>query len=403
MKRLTRSQAGALDRLLEQQIERLTEYGARNSRTDAQRIQEVHDAACELGAKCSADKVPGVLSTMEAVTPPIQEAVPVKYQGIDFTPPEAVQKAAMRGLMLRRKYGRGGLDTQQAGEQGIGSGVARATTLASGKAVSSETIGQMVAFFARHEKNLDTPPEKGNGMIAALLWGGRPGMEWAASVKRRMDAADKRSEAILRGLEAKQVADDKHVRAVELLKKEGYSQEEAEKIADYTFGKKKVVENFDALPNKAKRAYFAQLTATKGRSAVWPVNKKTGQRRKPGGAEDLEELFGGGGGSTSPLDSIAPPKGRAPKGMGGEYTARRQIVSRIQTQQINRAKLQRTVDNYRGQKDRRREITHANMRIQELTKAINASFSIAEGPGDWGFKAELITGMLDYVSQMTRQ
>lgn len=243
MKHLTRSQAGALDRLLEQQIERLTEYGARNSRTDAQRIQEVHDAACELGAKCSADKVPGVLSTMESVndaptleawhgasakgkrcvskvmaqgkdmstaiaicraslgesfTEPIQEAVPVKYQGIDFTPPEAVQKAAMRGLMLRRKYGRGGLDTQQAGEQGIGSGVARATTLASGKAVSPETIGQMVAFFARHEKNMDTPPEKGNGMIAALLWGGRPGMEWAASVKRRMDAADKRSEAILK-------------------------------------------------------------------------------------------------------------------------------------------------------------------------------------------------------------
>jgi hypothetical protein len=251
---LTRGQANAFDRLLEQQITRLVEYGARNSRTDAQRIQEVHDAACELGAKCKADMVPGVLAGVmgeaviqagpdaptleawrgasakgkrcvskvmaqgkdmsaaiaicrvslgEAFTEPesTQEAVPVKYQGIDFTPPEAVQKAAMRGLMLRRKYGRGGLDTNEAGEQGIGSGVARATTLASGKAVSLDTIRQMVAFFARHEKNLDTPPEKGNGMIAGLLWGGRPGMEWANSVKRRMDTADKRAEAILRAVQ----------------------------------------------------------------------------------------------------------------------------------------------------------------------------------------------------------
>lgn len=250
MKHLTRRQANALDRLLEQRIERLTEYGARNNRTDAQRIQEVHDMSCELGAKCKADKVPGVLSgimseavqdapTLEAwhgasakgkrcvskvmaqgkdmsaaiaicraslgesFTEPLQEAVPVKYQGIDFTPPEAVQKAAMRGLMLRRKYGRGGLDTQQAGEQGIGSGVARATTLASGKAVSPDTIGQMVAFFARHEKNRDSKTdsgEPGNGAIAWTLWGGDPGREWATSVKRRMDTADKRAEAILRGL-----------------------------------------------------------------------------------------------------------------------------------------------------------------------------------------------------------
>ena len=141
------------------------------------------------------------MTMTEATAPlggePTLEAVPVKYQGIDFTPPESVQKAAMRGLALRRKFGRGGLDTKQAGAQGIGSGVARATTLASGKAVSPDTIRQMVAFFARHEKNLDTPPEKGNGMIAGLLWGGRPGMAWANGIKRRMDAADNKAEAIL--------------------------------------------------------------------------------------------------------------------------------------------------------------------------------------------------------------
>jgi len=39
---------------------------------------------------------------------------------------------AKRGLELRKKYGRGGLSTQEAGKQGIGSGVARASDIVSG-------------------------------------------------------------------------------------------------------------------------------------------------------------------------------------------------------------------------------------------------------------------------------
>jgi hypothetical protein len=45
------------------------------------------------------------------------------------------------------------LTTQEAGKQGIGSGVARATSLANGEKVSYETIKRMAAFFSRHEKN----------------------------------------------------------------------------------------------------------------------------------------------------------------------------------------------------------------------------------------------------------
>jgi hypothetical protein len=44
----------------------------------------------------------------------------------------------------------------------------------------------MVAFFNRHEKNKDTPPEKGNGMIAWYLWGGDPGRKWAEKVQTSM-------------------------------------------------------------------------------------------------------------------------------------------------------------------------------------------------------------------------
>ena len=45
---------------MEQKIERLTEYGKRNSSPDMGRIQEMHDLACGLGAKCSMEHVPGV-------------------------------------------------------------------------------------------------------------------------------------------------------------------------------------------------------------------------------------------------------------------------------------------------------------------------------------------------------
>ena len=94
------------------------------------------------------------------------------------TPPEAVRSAARRGLELRKKHGKGGLSTQEAGRQGIGSGVARATSLASGDAVSTETLRRMVAFFSRHRKN-KSGGEDDAGYIAWLLWGGDPGEAWA--------------------------------------------------------------------------------------------------------------------------------------------------------------------------------------------------------------------------------
>lgn len=227
-------------------FKRLLEYGARNSQPDLKRIQEIHDTACALGARCNHENMPGVIKDMgysESVSPDpttleawhgasakgkrcvadvmkqgkdmsaaiaicraslgesFTEAAPVKYAHIDFNPPESVSKAALRGLALRKEYGRGGLDTQQAGEQGIGSGVARARDLAGGGAVSPETVRRMVAFFARHVQNKDTPPAEGNGQIAWLLWGGDPGKAWAEKVVQQMEAADKKVESMRRRLE----------------------------------------------------------------------------------------------------------------------------------------------------------------------------------------------------------
>lgn len=105
-------------------------------------------------------------------------------------PPEAVRSAARRGLELRKKHGKGGLTTQEAGKQGIGSGVARASNLAAGDAVSTETLRRMVAFFSRHRKN-KSGGEDDAGYIAWLLWGGDPGEAWAKRELAKMDRVEK--------------------------------------------------------------------------------------------------------------------------------------------------------------------------------------------------------------------
>ena len=98
-----------------------------------------------------------------------------------------MQAAARRGLELRKKHGKGGLTTQEAGKQGIGSGVARATSLANGKNDSEKTLRQMSAFFSRHEKN-KSGGEDDAGYIAWLLWGGDPGRAWASRALKMIES-----------------------------------------------------------------------------------------------------------------------------------------------------------------------------------------------------------------------
>jgi hypothetical protein len=110
-----------------------------------------------------------------------------------FAPPSSVRAAARRGLELRRKHGKGGLSTQEAGKQGIGSGVARATTLASGKKVSYAMIKRMAAFFSRHAKNL-AGGEDDAGFIAGLLWGGSAGRAWANRIISMVESRNKKND-----------------------------------------------------------------------------------------------------------------------------------------------------------------------------------------------------------------
>jgi hypothetical protein len=110
-----------------------------------------------------------------------------------FAPPSSVRAAARRGLELRKKHGKGGLSTQEAGKQGIGSGVARATTLASGKKVSYAMIKRMAAFFSRHEKN-KSGGEDDAGFISNLLWGGSAGRAWANRIISMVESRNKKND-----------------------------------------------------------------------------------------------------------------------------------------------------------------------------------------------------------------
>lgn len=130
----------------------------------------------------------------------VRTAAAKKYDHIDFKPPESVADAAAKGLEYRAKQGedKAGLTPSEASKEGIGSGVQRASNLKNRTNVSPQVIGQMVAFFARHEKNkgikaeFKGEPWRDKGYVSWLLWGGDPGKAWAEKVKRQMDAADEK-------------------------------------------------------------------------------------------------------------------------------------------------------------------------------------------------------------------
>lgn len=112
-----------------------------------------------------------------------------------YKPPSSVQAAAIRGLALRReqsKSKKAGLDVKQASQQGIGSGVQRASDLKSGAALSESTVRRMKAYFDRHAGDYKLDPGKSpredKGYVAGLLWGGDAGRAWANAVVRRLDA-----------------------------------------------------------------------------------------------------------------------------------------------------------------------------------------------------------------------
>jgi hypothetical protein len=106
-----------------------------------------------------------------------------------FAPTEAMRNNARRGLALREKWNRGGLDASQAKKEGVGSGVARARDIINGN-LTLDTVKRMYAFFNRHEKNYRPKDKEADGgpkagEIAWLLWSGSAGFAWARSILKK--------------------------------------------------------------------------------------------------------------------------------------------------------------------------------------------------------------------------
>lgn len=96
-------------------------------------------------------------------------------------PPQAVAKAAEKGLKLREEFHRGGTQV----------GIARARDLTNRRALSDDTVKRMVSYFARHNvdkraTNFGDDSNPSAGYIAWLLWGGEAGKDWAAKEKAKL-------------------------------------------------------------------------------------------------------------------------------------------------------------------------------------------------------------------------
>lgn len=121
-------------------------------------------------------------------------AVPDRYQGIDFAPPEGVREELRRGL-----------EWHEAGESGDGlqpETVAWARRLAGGEDISPEKARAMKAWLARHEADKtgkgfspDEPGYPSPGRVAWALWGGDPAVAWSDSIVSAMDKADSEAAA----------------------------------------------------------------------------------------------------------------------------------------------------------------------------------------------------------------
>ncbi len=152
-------------------MKRASEIGKRNSLNDAKAIQEMHDIACTLGAECHGlGKLMGVES--------------VRYNGIDFHPPESVQHTTLRGMAQHRRINRGKPLPE----------ISKKIT--SGKPLTPNDVTQMVLFFRENAANTNTN---------TMLRGGTVGYAWALGINRQMENIDIAAEKILnhiRGFDA---------------------------------------------------------------------------------------------------------------------------------------------------------------------------------------------------------
>lgn len=93
--------------------------------------------------------------------------------------PEAVRRAAIYALGLRKEYRRGGTAV----------GIATARRLASEARLPYSFVRKISQYFPRHAgDNLKQKNPPSNGHIAWYLWGGYAGRRWSEAVVKKNEA-----------------------------------------------------------------------------------------------------------------------------------------------------------------------------------------------------------------------
>jgi hypothetical protein len=109
-----------------------------------------------------------------------------QYDGIDFTPSEAVKSKLKKGLKLYED-GKGGKGL-------VPATISWARKLVAGESITPEKARKMSAWHARHSVDKrpgwDKAGEETPGYVANLLWGGEPGREWADRLVKAMEKKD---------------------------------------------------------------------------------------------------------------------------------------------------------------------------------------------------------------------
>ena len=216
------------------------------------------------------------------------EGEPIKKEfkaldDIDRKPTKQMMREAIKGLEMRKEYGRGGTEV----------GVARARDIMNGKNLSIDTIKRMYSFFSRHEESVKNGKgfKKGDkgypsaGKIAWLLWGGEGGFDWAKRkveeikrVEELTELSDEQFDGILENLEGQKINSEEW----EIVEERDYGSEESyENWANRLIQKK---ENFAVNEIKSNEDKFSYLDKSiyrvRFKYAVGSTKpKKTGKSR----------------------------------------------------------------------------------------------------------------------------
>lgn len=192
-------------------------------------------------------------------------------ENIDFSPPEAVQQAAQKGLELKDEFGGKGLQEHT---------VAWARHLADGKPSDPAQARRMRAWFHRHKvdrrSGWDDPPTP--GYVAWLLWGGDAAEGWAEDLVDKVEA---------QGGSDAPMASAKHPprqrKAKAKAKKKTGTRGAAKKATSRGAASKKTASKKKASKKKASKKKAGRATAARAKTGKKKVARRAATGRKAAG------------------------------------------------------------------------------------------------------------------------